>query len=371
MFTILLYVFTGIISMLPHNFFFSAFDQYEKWKEKRKKGFSHIYNDDKENEEKDENGEIFYKSVIKGDYNCLFLGFFIFVLASMALKNISNEYLIIRFSDNLLVFYGVIIGSSVIPIILALFFYCCFSKIFNPEKEEEEEKSKEKSISGCRLCGYVFYIEEEPNPIDIRCGAIRKAWRKCYVNSYLYCLCCCCKCLSCEKCCCDEKSFDELSDSQSRDKKICIVYKTTGILSSICDLITKRTLLVPSFVMFLLQIINYGSRKSLSEYLDTCEDSKRILLNILSLAGILFFHILTVIFGYFITKCSKLEGSGESVYLGIGLVFIVFLGNIVSFIISLLAHYDFISDKIYCLFPFSIGGIEYYLIFLNQISSGF
>ena len=87
-------------------------------------------------------------------------------------------------------------------------------------------------------------------------------------------------------------------------------------MSSICDLITKRTLLACSLVMFLLQIINYGSRKSLSEYLETCGDSKRLLLNILSLLGILFFFILTVVFGYFLVKCAKLEGSGETVYLG-------------------------------------------------------
>ena len=365
-FYILLYSFTGIISMLPHTIFFSAFDQYEKWKEKRKKGFPHIYNDDKEKEEK-EDGEMVYKDEIKGDYNGLFLGFFISILASMALKNILNEYLIIKFLDRHLLFYVMIVGCSLIPIILALLFYCCFSKIFNPKKKEE--KSKEKTFSGCRLCGYLFYIEEEPNPNDIKCGAIRKAWRKCYFNCYLDCLCCCCKCLSCEKCCCEEKTFAELSDLQSRDSKICIIYKTTGIMSSICDLITKRTLLACSLVMFLLQIINYGSRKSLSEYLETCGDSKRLLLNILSLLGILFFFILTVVFGYFLVKCAKLEGSGETVYLGYGIIFLAFFGSIVSFIISLLSHYDFISDKIYYLFPFSIGSIEFYLILLKRISS--
>ena len=78
-----------------------------------------------------------YKDEIKGDYNGLFLGFFISILASMALKNILNEYLIIKFLDRHLLFYGTIVGCSLIPIILALLFYCCFSKIFNPKKRRK------------------------------------------------------------------------------------------------------------------------------------------------------------------------------------------------------------------------------------------
>lgn len=356
---LLLYASIGFISMLPHDIFSSAFVQYEKWKAKKEKKL--LNNKNKEEGEEE----------IKGKYNGYFFGFFLSILVSMALKNILNQYLIIPFSTNHLKFYGILIGCGCIPILSALLIYCCFSKILTKQTEDEEEgknKQNKHTKSGCRLLGYMFYIEEEPNPINIKCGSIRKGCRKCYVNCYCY-KCCCFKCFSCEKCCCEEKSFLELSDSKFRDKKICIIYKTTGLIASCCELVTSRIIMGYSLLMFFLQIINYGSRKSLSQYLDICEDSKKNIFNLLSLGGILFFHLITVIAGFLFAKCMNLE-EGVSNYIGYGVVFLAFTASIISFIISLLSYFDYIGDNIYYLFPFSIGSIEYYLILFKKISSG-
>ena len=303
----------------------------------------------------------------EGDFNGFFLGFFISILFSMAFKNLLNQYFIVPYSDDISIFYGALLGCYSIPIILALIFYVFFSKIFESIIEKEDPKAKKKS--GCRCCGYICYSESEPSPLNIKCGGIRQGFRKCYVNCCCY-ICCCCECFQCKKCCGDEKTELELAGLEGREKRICIIYKSYGIIMWACDLLTNSYLVGFSLLMFYLQIINYGCRRSLSEHLEKCEDSKKNLLNILSLAGILFFYFLTVISGCLCTRFANFKGRGESRYIGFGLPLLVFTGSLVSFIVSLLYNYDIISepDTIYYIIPFSIGSIEFYFILLKKCS---
>ena len=352
----LLYIFIGLISMLPHYIFNYAFYEYEKWEVNKKRRRNNLPEIDKNNKMKDNEGE----------FNGYFTGFFISILVSMALKNILNQYIIVPNAENISIFYGTLLGCYCIPIILALLVFILFSKIFNSTIKKNEDPTG-KTKSGCRFCGYVFYTESEPNPEKIKCEWMRKGFRKCYVNCFCY-NCCCFKCLACKKCCGDEKDDHELSDVKGRDKKICIIYKVYGKFAWLCDLVTNRELLGFSLLMFYLQLINYGFRGSLSNYLSKCKDSERNVINLLSLAGILFFYYITVFTGCIFAKATGSKITGESNYIGFGLVPIIFNSSLVSFIISLLSYYDLVSDTVYYLIPFSIGSIEFYLILLKQIS---
>lgn len=355
---VLLYAFIGFISMLPVYIYSSAFDQYEIWvvnKERRRKNLPEI---DENNKMKDN----------ESSYNGYFSGFFIAILLSMALKNILNQYIIIKNFEDVPTFYGILLGCFCIPIILALIVYIIFSKIFDSSIDKKDPKAGTKS--GCRCCGYVYYSESKPNPLNIKCEWLRKGFRKCYVNCCCYCCCCCCcQCFACEKCCGDEKTFEELSDaSYDKEQKICVCYKSYGKFAWFCDLITKRELLGASILMYFLQIINYGFRRDLSNYLDNCEDEKRNIINILSLGGILFFYFVTVISGCIFAKGNNLKIVGESNYVGFGIVTLIFPASLVSFIASILSYWEKIPESIHYIIPFSIGSIEFYLILLKQVS---
>ena len=219
----------------------------------------------------------------KGGFGGSFLCFYISLLFSMALKYILNQYIIVHNKEDSEIFYATLIGCHIIPIILALIFYFLFAKIFESNIPKPEDKKE--SNSGCRLFGCIIYKESEDNPLDIKCEGIRKGCRKCYFNCFCYC-CCCCKCFSCNNCCCDSKTDDELYDVENRDKMICIIYKSSGVISWFCDLLTNRNVMIYCFIMLFLQLINCGFRGSLSSYLSNCEEQKRDIINLLGLAGI-------------------------------------------------------------------------------------
>ena len=214
---ILLYLSIGFISSLPHTIFTSAFDQYENWKEKRQNKNNNNNNNNNNNQPNQEK--------TKKEYNGYWLGYFISILFSMGLKFVLNRFIIVQEHGKIKNFYGLLIACHCVPILLSLLIYYFFSKIFNDKIVKPEKKKK--SASSCRFFGYVYYSEEEENEKDITCGGCRKGFRKCYYN----CLCwaCpgfdCCECLTC-CCCCGEK--DDLSEVNYREKKICVIYKTTG-----------------------------------------------------------------------------------------------------------------------------------------------
>ena len=350
---ILLYLSIGFISSLPHTIFTSAFDQYENWKEKRQNKNN---NNNQPNQEK-----------TKKEYNGYWLGYFISILFSMGLKFVLNRFIIVQEHGKIKNFYGLLIACHCVPILLSLLIYYFFSKIFKDKIVKPEKKKK--SASSCRFFGYVYYSEEEENEKDITCGGCRKGFRKCYYN----CLCwaCpgfdCCECLTC-CCCCGEK--DDLSEVNYREKKICVIYKTTGKCAWFCDLFTDRLLLFLAFMMFVLEFANFGFKPNLSEYLEEIDNSELYKYNLMGLVGILLFYFITLFSGWIYKKCLHLnELTGEGSNIGVGMDVIFFPGCVVSFIISIFAYFTEISEEAkHLIMPLSIGSIEFYKILLQNIS---
>ena len=357
---ILLYLSIGLISSLPHNIFNSAFDQYENWKEKRQN------KNDNNNQANNNNQENQEKPTKK--YNGYWIGYFISILVSMGLKFVFNRFVIIQENGKIKKFYGLLIAFHCVPILLSLLVYIGFSTIFN---KKVKSKKKKKSSSSCRFCGYIYYSEEEKNEKEIKCEGCRKGFRKCYYNCFCYKCSCfnCCECLTC--CCCCGKE-DDLSEVEYREKKVCVIYKTTGKCAWFCDLFTDKVLLILAFMMFLLELVNFGFKPNLSEYLDGLDNSELYKYNLFGLLGILIFYFLTLFSGWAFKKClssDDLEGEGSN--LGIGLDVIFFPGSVVSFIISIFAYFTDISEEAkHLIMPLSIGSIEFFKILLQNISDG-
>ena len=401
---ILLTAFVGIISPLPLNILRSAFFQYEKWIEvnnnnKLEKIDTKKKEDDSPKDEIininnqdmsicridslsitdfDENDFKPKKRKYGGNYNLYFFGYFLSILISMFLKIIINKYFIwpkYNNEDNLSFFIAIIIFHTS-PILLSLIFYFIFSIIFN---SKIKKKQKNKIISSCRLFGYIYYSEKETNHKNIACEECRTGIRKCYYNCYCYkcpCFkCCecniCCQCFhcSCIECCSKE---EDLSQIKNRDKQIYIIFKTSGKFSWFCNLLTNRIVLGYSLIMIFLELINFGFRPSLTTFLKNCDNSKKDIINIFLLLGIFLFYLLSIISGCIFTKCFREEFKeplSEGSYLGVGIIFLIVTGSIISFIVSLLIHFEIISENIkYFFIPFSIGSIEYYKILLKRMS---
>ena len=400
----LLSVFVGIISPLPLNILRSAFFQYEKWIEAynnnklEKKNTIKTEDDSPKDEiininnqdisickidslsitDFDENDFKPKDRKYGGNYNLYFFGYFLSILISMFLKIIINKYYIwpkYNNENNLLFFIAIII-FHISPILLSLFFYCIFSIIFNSKIKKNK---KNKIISSCRLFGYIYYSEKETNPKNITCEECRTGIRKCYYNCYCY-KCPCFKCCECNICCqcfhcshiecCSKK--EDLSQINNRAKQIYIIFRTSGIFSWFCNLLTNRIVYGFSFIMIFLELINFGFRPSLATFLKNCDNSKKDIINIFLLLGIFLFYLLSIISGCIFTKCFREEFKkplSEGSYLGAGIAFLIVTGSIISFIVSLLIYFEIISDnKKYFFIPFSIGSIEYYKILLKRMS---
>ena len=368
---ILLYLSIGVISTLPYNIFTSAFDQYEKWNEKRMKKNNNNENQNIPNQENNKNevnpeGE---EGEHTKEYNGYFLGFLISILVSMGLKFILNRFVISQKHGKIEKFYGLLIVCHFSPIILSLIVYCIFSIIFN--KKIVKPKNKKKSTKSCRVCGYVYYSEEEPNDVEIKCEGCRKGFRKCYYNCLCN-TCSCFKCCECKKCCCCYGEEQDLSEVNHREKKICIIYYTTGKWSWFCDLFTSHIMLYNVLIMFILEFCNFGFKPDLSEYLGNIDDSQLYKFNLLNLAGILLFYFITLLSGLCYKKCLHFnEDKGEGTNLGFGIGTLFFTGSLVSFIASIITYFSDISEKAkHYIMPFSIGSIEFYKIILKNIADG-
>ena len=395
---VLCYCFIGLVASLPHSIFESSFFQYEVWKEE-------YINKNKKNKIKEEpplienNNENKDLSKVKkkgdGEYNGYILGYYLSILISMALKIVINKYIICvncsnEYNSDIFI---IIIACYSIPIILSLIFYLIFSCIFDSEIKKEK---KPKEISNCRICGYFYYSESEDNPIDIQCEGCRTGFRKCYYNCYCdkvsKCPCCkclncfecsiCCGCLSCccyccrniQKCqewfkCCFQEA--NLTQIDNRNNKVCILYKTSGICLWLCNLLTNREVIAMALILYCLELFNFGFRPSLENYINNCDKSIIDFINLFSLSGILLGYFLAFIFGLFVKCCigGKLGIKGEGAYLGIGIIFQIPIGALVSFIISMIVHFDIVEENIkYYIIPLSIGCIEYYKILAQTIS---
>ena len=124
--------------------------------------------------------------------------------------------------------------------------------------------------------------------------------------------------------------------------------------------------------MFLLELVNFGFKPNLSEYLDGLDNSELYKYNLFGLLGILIFYFLTLFSGWaFKNFLSSADLEGEGSNLGIGLDVIFFPGSVVSFIISIFAYFTDISEEAkHLIMPLSIGSIEFFKILLQNISDG-
>ena len=122
--------------------------------------------------------------------------------------------------------------------------------------------------------------------------------------------------------------------------------------------------------MFFLELINFGFKPSLSNFIENYDNSKLYIINILSLAGILLFFFITYLAGFLFKKCFDLkEEIGEGTYLGLGIIPLIFTGSLVSFIVSILSYFDIVSEKVkHYIIPLSIGSVEFYKILLQKVS---
>ena len=410
---VILYASIGLISALPHNIFDSAFEQYEEWNNKRKKNNNNNNNDNNDdnndnntninsnndnnkinnlnndnninnnnnNNNKSNNNDNKNNNYNNGKnndnndneekkrktYNGYFLGYFISILVSMAFKYILNRFIIVQENGKIRKFYAALIACHCIPILLGLLVYLFFSKIF--DKNIVEQKKKKDKYSGCRILGYVYYHEKKPNPVDIKCEGCRKGFRKCYFNCSCYkfpCFGCC----ECKKCCCCCGEEDNLSEVDNKDKEIYVIYKSTGLCSWFCDLVTNNTLLLFAIIMFFLELINFGFKPGLSNFLEDMDKTKIFIVNLLNLAGILLFYFIDLVSGILFKKFFNIKNDkGEGDDIGYGLSILIFTGSIFSCIISIFSYFTNISENAkHYLMPFSTGSIEFYNILLEKIA---
>ena len=373
---ILLYLSIGLISSLPHTIFTSAFDQYEKWNENRQENNNNNNNNNnqanKDNQinQNNQNNQVDQTNQEEPtkQYNGYWIGYFISILFSMGLKYVLNRFVIVQKHGNIKKFYGLLVACHCAPILISLLVYYGFSKIFN---DKIVKKKKKKKSSSCRFFGYVYYSEEEENEKDIKCEGCRKGFRKCYYNCFCW-ACPCFDCCECLTCCCCYGEKDDLSEVEYREKKICVIYKTTGKCAWFCDLVTDKVLLSMVFIMFLLEFANFGFKQNLSEYLEELDNSELYKYNLFSLLGIFLFYFITLFSGWIFKKCvyyDELKGEGSN--LGVGMDIIFFPGSVLSFIISIFTYFTDISEEAkHFIMPLSIGSIEFFKILLQNVSDG-
>lgn len=404
MFLFLMYIVlsfsTGIISPLPHKILYSAFYRYEKMIEEKKNKIK-IDTIKKEDDSAKEEGidinnkdisegkvdvftqtdfdEKFRPKIIRGsgNYNGYFLGYFLSILISMYLKITINRHIIrpIYNKEDYSLFFNSLILCHIFPILLSLIFYFIFSIIFESKMKKKEDKNV--IISSFRCCGYIFYSEKEPNPKSIKLEGYRTGIRKFYTNCYCYKFPCfkCCECKVCCKCCsCIEwcSREEDLSQIENRKKNLYIIFRTSGKMYWLCNLLSNRTIMGFSFLMYFLELINIGFRPSLSTYHKNCEDSNKEIINMLLLLGIFLFYSLSILSGCIFNKAfgeTFKDNMNEGGYLGSGMVLLIVTGSLVSFIFSLLIRFEIVSENIkFFLIPFSIGSVEYYKILLKKMS---
>lgn len=134
--------------------------------------------------------------------------------------------------------------------------------------------------------------------------------------------------------------------------------------------ITNNTLLLFAIIMFFLELINFGFKPGLSNFLEDMDKTKIFIVNLLNLAGILLFYFIDLVSGILFKKFFNIKNDkGEGDDIGYGLSILIFTGSIFSCIISIFAYFTKISENAkHYLMPFSTGSIEFYNILLEKIA---
>ena len=345
---LLIYLFLGIIALIPNDILQKGFILYEI--QKRDKNYP------------TRNGLIFvylFSMVASSICKILLDRKYVFDKVKLIIDLKNKEIDTYSFTSIIIIIYA-------LSMVFSLSFYGIYQSIF----KKTDDKDSDTSHQAIKVFGYVIYIQKTPGVCCADCGI--------GLNKFGYCLgcdkynCCCC-------CCSD------MDDVTHGTKELCIIYKLKGVCSWVCDLLCGYDMFKFACIIIMFDLINIGFNPEMSEYLNNNINEKEILIiNIISFSSIIFFYFLNLIVGYFhltystlgkiafenINKAFKGKLSKSSELQLIAQPFTVFLllMTIINTIISALVHYNAINNKKYYFIAFSTAISEYGNIILAYIT---
>ena len=326
---LLMYLSLGIIALLPFDLLQKGYIIYDKEKKHletpNKNGYFFVY---------------LFSMEVSSIIKIIFDRKYVFDRASSIIESKDNDKDPIYFFLNILIIYAISMVSSLI-------FYVIYICIF--KKKEESETSK-KAI---HFLGYIIYIEETSNSLIDWGVAINKCGNCLGLG--------CCNCCFC--CCTD------IDEAREATKKICVIFKMKGILSSLFDLIAGPYMIIIVIMIYIIELINIGFSPELERYLSSNINEKEILaINIISLSSIVILYALNILFGFLIMSSDFFENvndfvasiqKSEIMFLSFGLFFFILVAFLINTIISGLFLFKVNNDIIYYFIPFSVSIGEY------------
>ena len=326
---LLMYLSLGIIALLPFDLLQKGYIIYDKEKKHletpNKNGYFFVY---------------LFSMEVSSIIKIIFDRKYVFDRASSIIESKDNDKDPIYFFLNILIIYAISMVSSLI-------FYVIYICIF--KKKEESETSK-KAI---HFLGYIIYIEKTSNSLIDWGVAINKCGNCLGLG--------CCNCCFC--CCTD------IDEAREATKKICVIFKMKGILSSLFDLIAGPYMIIIVIMIYIIELINIGFSPELERYLSSNINEKEILaINIISLSSIVILYALNILFGFLIMSSDFFENvnyfvasiqKSEIMFLSFGLFFFILVTFLINTIISGLFLFKVNNDIIYYFIPFSVSIGEY------------
>lgn len=329
---LLMYLSLGIIALLPFDLLQKGYIIYDKEKKHletpNKNGYFFVY---------------LFSMEVSSIIKIIFDRKYVFDRASSIIESKDNDKEPIYFFLNILIIYAISMVSSLI-------FYVIYICIF--KKKEKSETSK-KAI---HFLGYIIYIEETSNSLIDWGVAINKCGNCLGLG--------CCNCCFC--CCTD------IDEAREATKKICVIFKMKGILSSLFDLIAGPYMIIIVIMIYIIELINIGFSPELERYLSSNINEKEILaINIISLSSIVILYALNILFGFLIMSSDFFENvtdmvdivvsiqKSEIMFLSFGLFFFILVAFLINTIISGLFLFKVNKDIIYYFIPFSVSIGEY------------
>ena len=410
-------VFLGFVAMLPQKLFLNAYYYYEKWLKIEKGRINNnieliekdenIKNENIENEEKENiinigninknenkndkklsitkessfniidinNDDIFEpktKVVDMGKFNGFYFSYIFSFVCSIIGKLVINKGFSINKGKSQKFFQNIYI-VHIIPIISALVFYIFFSSVFTKKKD------KNNYVKVMKFLGYLIYIQGMPEKNEVCCLDCRIGLRKLFYGSFCYsckiCKCCecniCCRCLPFSECC---RKEEDLTEIKNRNRKICIFYKLNGFCSWICEFVGNSLVVLGVGLIFLFELFNIGFKSKFFKNFqnDDINDSKSIIIIIVFLVGIIFSYFLILVSGIIYKNLIFTnQKSSEGGLLGFGLLPFVFIGSLITTIISALIYTNKINNSLEIYFiAFPMSMCEYVkLLILNSFST--
>lgn len=329
---LLMYLSLGIIALLPFDLLQKGYIIYDKEKKHletpNKNGYFFVY---------------LFSMEVSSIIKIIFDRKYVFDRASSIIESKDNDKDPIYFFLNILIIYAISMVSSLI-------FYVIYICIF---KKKEESETKKKAI---HFLGYIIYIEETSNSLIDWGVAINKCGNCLGLG--------CCNCCFC--------CYTDIDEAREATKKICVIFKMKGILSSLFDLIAGPYMIIIVIMIYIIELINIGFSPELERYLSSNINEKEILaINIISLSSIVILYALNILFGFLIMSSDFFENvtdivdivvsiqKSEIMFLSFGLFFFILVAFLINTIISGLFLFKVNKDIIYYFIPFSVSIGEY------------